>query len=86
MSVATYRIYPPPEGFTAEQLRHGDHWIYTDVECPHCGKVQPVAATQYVGGPCVQCGELTGAAELAALRAEYAPTDLIELPQETQDK
>lgn len=55
-----YRIYPPDKGLTKEQLQRGEHWIYMDVECPHCGKVQSVAATHYVGGPCVQCGELTG--------------------------
>ena len=44
-------------GFTAEEIKHGDHWLYADVTCPHCGKLQPVAATGYVGGPCVQCGQ-----------------------------
>ena len=56
----SYKIYPPPEGFTAEELRRDLHWVYTDVTCPHCGKEQPVAATRYVGGRCVRCGELTG--------------------------
>ena len=58
----TYRFYPPDNGFTADDVRNGRMWVYADVECPHCGKVQPVAATQYVGGPCVQCGQLTASA------------------------
>lgn len=45
--------------FTADEVRRGIPWLYADIECPHCGKVQPVAATSYVGGPCVCCGELT---------------------------
>jgi len=55
-----YRFYPPDEGFSADEIKRGLHWVYADVECPHCGKVQPVAATTYVGGPCVQCGLHTG--------------------------
>ena len=46
-------------GFTADEIKRGDHWLYADVTCQNCGKVQPVAATSYVGGPCVRCGELT---------------------------
>ena len=55
-----FKTYPPAEGYTAEQIRKGHHWIDTDVTCPHCGKVQPMAATQYFGGTCVECGGLTG--------------------------
>ncbi len=47
-------------GFSADEIRRGIQWVYTDVTCPHCGKYQPVAATGYLGGPCVACGELTG--------------------------
>lgn len=54
-------FYPKPEGFTAKEVKDGHIWIYADVECPNCGKIQPVAATHYVGGPCVSCGSLTGA-------------------------
>lgn len=53
------RTYPPHEGYTADEIRRGWHWVHTDVTCEACGKVQPVAATHYVGGPCVQCGEPT---------------------------
>ena len=68
---ATYRFYPPPDGFSADDVRKGRMWLYADVECGHCGKVQPVAATQYVGGPCVQCHELTSAkADSAAEQGE----------------
>lgn len=54
------KIYPPKEGLTADELTKGHHWLYTDIECPHCGYNQAVANTQYVGGPCMRCGELTG--------------------------
>ena len=46
-------------GYTADEIRRGIHFLYADVECPHCAKEQPVAATQYLGGPCVRCGKLT---------------------------
>lgn len=55
-----YRFYSPENGFSKKDVDRGYMWVYADVECPHCGKVQSVAATSYVGGPCVQCGELTG--------------------------
>jgi len=57
----TFHMYPKNnvEGFTADEVRRGIPWIYTDVECPRCGKLQPVAMTHYVGGPCVRCGGLT---------------------------
>lgn len=46
-------------GFTAKEVKQGIPWIYADVTCPNCGKEQPVAATGYIGGPCVQCGKRT---------------------------
>lgn len=60
--VPKLKTYPNSSGdgsFSAEEIRKGYHWLHTDVECPHCGKNQPVAATGYLGGPCVQCGKLT---------------------------
>jgi hypothetical protein len=63
-----FKMYPKTHGqdrgFSADEVRRGIPWVYTDVTCPHCQKVQPVAATSYVGGPCVACGQLTGAAGL----------------------
>lgn len=53
------KFYPPDEGFTAEEVRRNLHWIYADIECPHCGYNQAVANTQYLGGPCMKCGKLT---------------------------
>jgi len=55
------KIYPKDngEGFSADEIRAGHHWVYSDVTCPHCGKVQPMAATRYMGGPCCACGKLT---------------------------
>jgi len=60
----SYRTYPKDRetGFTADEIRRGVHWVYTDYECPHCGKVQPVAALGSVGGPCVCCGKREGEA------------------------
>ena len=57
-----------PRNYTEAEVRHGHLWLYADVECPHCGKNQPVAATHYVGGPCVRCGELTGTLSASGLR------------------
>lgn len=58
------KIYDDPfkrgQGYTSEEIAKGVHWLNTDVECPHCGKVQPVAVTGYLGGPCCRCGEPTG--------------------------
>lgn len=46
-------------GFSADEIKRGIHWIYADIECPHCGKLQAVANTSYLGGPCIRCGQLT---------------------------
>lgn len=60
------RIYPKPNGkdenrgFTLEDIRNGEIYLYMDITCPHCGKEQSVAQTNYVGGPCCNCGRLTG--------------------------
>lgn len=55
------KFYAPEEGFSKRQVDSGQMWVFADVTCPSCGKVQPVAATHYVGGPCVACGDSTGA-------------------------
>lgn len=54
------KIYSPADGFTADEIKRGMHWIYADITCPHCGKEQSVMNTQYLGGPCMQCGKKTG--------------------------
>ena len=46
-------------GFTYEEIQRGEQWLYTDITCPHCDKIQSLCATGYVGGPCIKCGELT---------------------------
>ena len=46
-------------GFSEQEIRRGHIWVYADITCPHCGKVQPVAATSYLGGPCCKCGKRT---------------------------
>jgi ribosomal protein S27E len=53
------RFYAPREGFPADMVKRGEHWLYADVTCPACGKEQAVVATGYVGGPCVGCGART---------------------------
>ena len=47
-------------GYSEEEIKRNLHWIYADIECPHCKKLQPVAATHYLGGPCIKCGKPTG--------------------------
>ena len=59
------KIYPNPSSssrdgsYSSDDIRRGVHWVNADVTCPHCGKLQPMAATHYLGGPCVRCGKLT---------------------------
>ena len=57
------KLYPKhnavSDGFSADEVLNGIPWLYADIECQHCGKIQPVAATHYLGGPCVRCGEPT---------------------------
>lgn len=60
------KIYPkhnePEEfaGFSAEEIRNGDHWLYTDVKCEECGKIQSLAmAGSTDNGKCIKCGGRT---------------------------
>ncbi len=57
------KFYPKTNGaergYTPDEITKGHMWIYADVACPHCDKLQPVVATGYVGGPCVRCGQRT---------------------------
>lgn len=62
MNIKLYPKHNGPEaerGFSAEEIRRGDHTLYMDVTCPHCGKVQAVAQTGSMGGPCICCGNRT---------------------------
>lgn len=64
---AEMKIYPKTEfpneedkGFTAEDVRRGIIWLYADVECEVCGKVQSVAmAGSTDNGKCIKCGGRT---------------------------
>jgi hypothetical protein len=52
------KIYPPKEGFTAEEMRKGFWSLYVDVKCtnPECGKEYSLANVNGLGGPCKVCG------------------------------
>jgi hypothetical protein len=48
-------------GFTAEEIRKGDHWLNADVKCEKCGKEQSLAvAGSTDNGKCIRCGGRTG--------------------------
>lgn len=54
------KIYPQENGFTADEIRHGIHWLFTDVVCEECGKVQSLAmAGSTDNGKCIKCGGKT---------------------------
>lgn len=61
------KIYPKHEpgdkkdrGFTADEIERGIHWLYADVTCEKCGKVQSVAmAGSTDNGKCIKCGGKT---------------------------
>ena len=53
------KFYPKKGGFSAKDIRNGTHWLYADIECPHCRKLQAVSMTNYLGGPCICCGKRT---------------------------
>ena len=44
-------------GFTADEIRRGEHTLYIDVECEECGKVQSFAMSP--NGICIKCGGKT---------------------------
>ena len=44
------------KGTVVDEIERGEHTLWMDVECPHCGKEQSLAQTNYVGGPCCRCG------------------------------
>lgn len=41
-------------GYTAEEVKRGIHWLYADVICDSCGKDHHVSED---GKPCHQCGK-----------------------------
>lgn len=53
------KIYPPPEGYTAEDIRRGLWVLDTDVKCtnPDCGKEWAASYVGGIGGSCLKCGE-----------------------------
>lgn len=60
------KIYPKHEageedaGFTAEEIRLGHHWLYTDVQCTVCKKIQSLAMSGSIdNGKCIRCGGKT---------------------------
>lgn len=60
------KIYPKhnlPEGqngFSAEEIRRGEHWLYADVKCQDCGKIQSLAMAGSIdNGKCIKCGGKT---------------------------
>ena len=47
-------------GFTAEEITRGDIWLYADVKCETCGKIQSLAmAGSTDNGKCIKCGGRT---------------------------
>lgn len=60
------KLYPKHEfreenkGFTAEEIRKGYHWLYADVRCIECGKIQSLAMAGSIdNGKCIKCGGRT---------------------------
>lgn len=51
---------PEDSGYTPEEIRRSYHWIYADVTCSECGKVQSVAQIGGLGGYCIRCGSKQG--------------------------
>lgn len=56
------KIYPKHNGsendagFTAKEIKNGEHWLYTDVTCEVCGKIQSLAmAGSTDNGKCIKC-------------------------------
>jgi len=60
-----YRVmfYPEPGEMTKQAVKDGSVWLYADIQCPHCEKIQSVAQTGFLGGPCMRCEKPTGPEE-----------------------
>lgn len=51
------KIYPPPQGYTADEMRRGVWSLDTDVQSnPDCRKVWSLANVGGIGAPCKKCG------------------------------
>lgn len=52
------KIYPPPDGFTADEMRGGLWPLYADVRCtnPDCGAEYSAAQVGGIDGHCLRCG------------------------------
>lgn len=52
------KIYPPKEGYTAEDIKGGLWALDADVKCtnPDCGKEWALSYVGSQGGPCLHCG------------------------------
>lgn len=50
------KIYPPDEGFTAEEMKNGQWSLYVDVTCQDCKKVWSAANVGGIDGKCKKCG------------------------------
>lgn len=52
------KIYPPAEGFTAEDMRRGIWALHADVKCTDldCAKEYSLANVGGIGGKCPRCG------------------------------
>lgn len=52
------KIYPPPQGYTQDEMKRGLWALDTDVKCsnPDCGKEYSLANVNGMGGPCKKCG------------------------------
>ena len=57
------KFYPKPNvpkeeaGYTADEIRNGHHFLYADVTCEACGKIQSFAMAHM--GKCIKCGGKT---------------------------
>jgi hypothetical protein len=50
------KIYPPEEGFTAEEMRRGVWSLYVDVKCEGCKADYSAPQVGGIGGSCLRCG------------------------------
>ena len=54
------KIYPKTDnlidrGFTEQDIKNGTIYLYIDVQCVDCNKIQSYAQSQ---GKCIKCGDL----------------------------
>jgi len=53
-----YKHYPGSTGdpITSKEIQRGHMAMYTDYQCPQCGRTQSVPQMNGYGGRCIQCG------------------------------